>query len=213
MLDKWEVSSHATIPSLLARHREECNPFTYSPPTLSGYQWTVSTSTSYIQWLSLAKRTLKVTPTGRNRSLVARTNKCGWAITPHHRPHFTPNLQLPNFFVPNDLQCESQGRWVLNGYFSMFGIKDKVDICELWIFVDPQMWTKKNRFNCQGIGAHLGLQRNSEEDFGHYQSRSHVSKSKPITCCDCWVFLYWFEEYSIDSSKMIGNFLEVLNFN
>ena len=40
----------------------------------------MSTNTSYNQWLSLAKTLLKVALDGRNRSLVARTNKCGWVI-------------------------------------------------------------------------------------------------------------------------------------
>ena len=55
---------------------------TYSPPTLTGvgHQRTVSTSIGCNQWLSLAKTILKVALVGRNRSLVARTSKCGWAI-------------------------------------------------------------------------------------------------------------------------------------
>ena len=57
---------------------------THSPPTLTGvsHQWTVSINIGYIQWLSwsLAKPTLKVTPTCKNRSLAVRTSKCGWAI-------------------------------------------------------------------------------------------------------------------------------------
>jgi hypothetical protein len=54
---------------------------TNSPPTHIGvgHQWTVSTSTGYNQWLSLAKPTLKVPPVGRKRSVVAHTAKCGWA--------------------------------------------------------------------------------------------------------------------------------------
>ena len=54
-----------------------------SPPSQTGvgHQLTVSTSTGCNQWLSLAEPTLKVTPIGRNRSLVARTNMCGWAIS------------------------------------------------------------------------------------------------------------------------------------
>ena len=52
---------------------------TKRPPTLTGagHQWTVSTNTGCTQWLSLAKPALKVAPTGRNRSLVACTSKCG----------------------------------------------------------------------------------------------------------------------------------------
>ena len=63
---------------------------TYSPPTLTGedHQRTVSN-----QWLSLAKTLLKVAIFGRNRSLVARTNKCGWdnslqEITNTFSPHY-----------------------------------------------------------------------------------------------------------------------------
>ena len=54
----------------------------YSPPTQAGagHQQTVGTSIGCNQWLSLAKSTLKVAPAGRNRSLVAYTSKCGWAI-------------------------------------------------------------------------------------------------------------------------------------
>ena len=55
---------------------------TYSPPTLTGagHQRTVSTSTRCNQWLSLAITLLKVALAGRNRSLVACSSKCGWAI-------------------------------------------------------------------------------------------------------------------------------------
>ena len=54
----------------------------YSPPTLTGagHQRTVSTNIGCNQWLSLAKSALKVALAGWNRSLVARTNKHGWAI-------------------------------------------------------------------------------------------------------------------------------------
>ena len=54
-----------------------------SPTTLigAGHQRTVSTITGYKQWFSLTKSTLNVTLVGRNRSLMARTSKCGWAIS------------------------------------------------------------------------------------------------------------------------------------
>ena len=57
---------------------------TSSPPTPTSmsHQWTVSTNTGYIQWLSLVKSELKVAHAGRNRSLVVHTSKCGWAISP-----------------------------------------------------------------------------------------------------------------------------------
>ena len=45
-----------------------------------GHQRTVSTSKGCNQWLSLAKTLRKVALDGGNRSLVARTSKCGWAI-------------------------------------------------------------------------------------------------------------------------------------
>ena len=55
---------------------------TCSPPTLTGAgpQRTVSTNTGCNRWLSLAKTLSKVILAGRNRLLVARTSKCGWAI-------------------------------------------------------------------------------------------------------------------------------------
>ena len=43
------------------------------------HQQTLSTSKSCNQWLSLGKTLLKVALVGGNRSLVARTSKCGWA--------------------------------------------------------------------------------------------------------------------------------------
>ena len=60
-------------------------PTTNSPPTHTGagHQQTLSTWSNIgcNQWFSLAKPTLKVAPAGRNRSLVARTNMCGCAIS------------------------------------------------------------------------------------------------------------------------------------
>ena len=54
-----------------------------SPPTLTGvgHQWMESTNIGCNQWLSLAKIALKVPHAGRNRSLVARTNKFGECIS------------------------------------------------------------------------------------------------------------------------------------
>ena len=56
-----------------------------SPPTLTdvSHQWTISTSISYIQWLSLANLELKVALIGRSRSLVAHTSKCEHAMSGH----------------------------------------------------------------------------------------------------------------------------------
>jgi hypothetical protein len=58
---------------------------TYSPSTFTGvgYQWTVSTSTSCNQWLSLAKPTLKVPPPGRVRSLVPAPISVGGLLVVH----------------------------------------------------------------------------------------------------------------------------------
>ena len=58
--------------------------FSNSPPTFIGpdHQWTILTNTSYIQWLSLAKQTLKLAHASMNPSLVACTCKCGWALNP-----------------------------------------------------------------------------------------------------------------------------------
>jgi hypothetical protein len=45
------------------------------------HQWTVNTNTGCNQWLSFATSALKkAAPVGRNRSLVACTSMCGWAI-------------------------------------------------------------------------------------------------------------------------------------
>lgn len=50
---------------------------TNSPPTPTSadHQWTYSTSSGYIQWLSLAKLALKVTLADRSRSLVAHASE------------------------------------------------------------------------------------------------------------------------------------------
>jgi hypothetical protein len=40
-----------------------------------------------------------------------------------------------------------------------------------------------------------------------------VLKSNQVSCCDLSVSLYRFDVCSIDSSKMIGNFHEVMNFS
>ena len=40
------------------------------------YQWMVSTSTGYIQWLSLVKSEFEMTLASKGRSLVTHTNKC-----------------------------------------------------------------------------------------------------------------------------------------
>ena len=52
----------------------------------------MSTSIGCNQWLSLAKPALKVTPASRNRSLVARTSMCGWAIS--YQSQFSLSLSL-----------------------------------------------------------------------------------------------------------------------
>ena len=60
--------------------------YSYSSPTLTGvarvdHQWTESTTNGCNQWLSLAKLALKMPPTNRNCSPVARTSRCGEHIT------------------------------------------------------------------------------------------------------------------------------------
>ena len=44
-------------------------------------------------------------------------------------------------------------------------------------------------------------------------SKSMCFHVQSVTCCDLSDFFNRFEVYSIDSSKMMGNFPEVLNFN
>jgi hypothetical protein len=80
----WHPHSEPEVKLLMLHGNELVN----SPPTLTGvgHQWTVSTSIGCNQWLSPAKPTLKVPHVGRNRSLVVRTSKCGWAIRYVHVP-------------------------------------------------------------------------------------------------------------------------------
>ena len=49
--------------------------------------------------------------------------------------------------------------------------------------------------------------------FEHNRSKYQCFQVQSVTCCDLSVFLHWFEVHSIDSSKMISKFHEVLNFN
>ena len=48
---------------------------------------------------------------------------------------------------------------------------------------------------------------------GHNLSRSYCFHVRLVTCCDLSTFLYYIEVFSINSSKLVGNFLEVYNFN
>jgi hypothetical protein len=52
-----------------------------------------------------------------------------------------------------------------------------------------------------------------QEDFGYTPSRAYCIQGQPVTCYDLSVVLYWFDEISIDSSKVISDFPEVLNCN
>jgi hypothetical protein len=54
---------------------------TLPTPDGAGRQWTEGTSIGCNQWLSLAKIALKVPRADRNRSLVARTSRCGECIS------------------------------------------------------------------------------------------------------------------------------------
>ena len=51
------------------------------------------------------------------------------------------------------------------------------------------------------------------EIFGCNRLKSSCFQVQPITCCDLSISLYQFEAYSQNSSKLIGDFLEVLNVN
>ena len=53
-----------------------------------------STSTGCNQFLSLAKVALKVPPNGRNRSLVARTSRCGECVSILRSFITLPSVQL-----------------------------------------------------------------------------------------------------------------------
>ena len=48
----------------------------------------------------------------------------------------------------------------------------------------------------------------SKENFGHNQSKCQCFQVQPVTCCDLPPFLYQFEVDSVDTSKMMDNFLK-----
>lgn len=83
-------------------------------------------------------------------------------------------------------------------------------------------------YNCKGsslmstVHGHFGLtwscqngarlQSESERFLGVVGQKPSVSKTNRLhICCDLLVFIYYFEVYSIDSTKMWGNFPEVFN--
>ena len=82
-VEHWLVASHQVGLEKGWDHSRMCLGLSYNWPTHTGagHQWTVSISTGCNMWLSLAEPTLKVTPIGRNRSLVACTSMCGCAIS------------------------------------------------------------------------------------------------------------------------------------
>ena len=53
------------------------------------------------------------------------------------------------------------------------------------------------------IAKTLDLKAVSRENLGH-NHQTLVFPSPPVTCCDLPLFLWYFEVYSTDSSKMIG---------
>ena len=75
---KTKLGHGSGLQSLLSGH----------PHTGAGHQRTVSTNNDCNQWLSLAKTLLKMAIVGRNRSLVAHTSKCGWAIRLYRFSHY-----------------------------------------------------------------------------------------------------------------------------
>ena len=67
---------------------------------------TTSINSSCNQWLPLAKPTPKVALASRNRSLVPRTSKCGWAI---HKTVVVGSNRLPMHGSPT-IQSSCGGR-------------------------------------------------------------------------------------------------------
>ena len=96
-----------------------------------GHEWTESTNTGCNQWLSLAKITLKVSPAGRNHSLVGNTNKCGEGI--NLVCPFVHRLPLNCDSIKNKiLTCEhgSVSRAVDQTHMGMFNVRHGVvEIC------------------------------------------------------------------------------------
>jgi hypothetical protein len=88
----------------------------HSPSTLSGvgHQWTESTSSGCNQWLSLAKIALKVPPTGKNRSMVACTSRCGECITCEGRQ---PHSALVSCLLNGGLAQYLRDGWISVGWF------------------------------------------------------------------------------------------------
>ena len=79
----WNCNSRGRCGSYwCAKGEVSCLPLIPHPHLLvSGHQRTVCIIKGCNQWLSLAKTLIKMGLAGGNHSLIARTSKCGWAIT------------------------------------------------------------------------------------------------------------------------------------
>ena len=117
-----------------------CRVTSHPHKLVPGHQRTVSTNKVCNQWLSLAKTLLKVALAGGNRSLVARTSKCGWAFTgagyqrtASESQWLQPMLVLIILWWPNSSKCG----WVVS--------ERKMDVKSMWI---PYMASNGQCFMC-----------------------------------------------------------------
>ena len=79
-------------------------------------------------------------------------------------------------------------------------------------FYNVKGWTDQNSYSslsCETLARYIPV---IGEIFGHNQLRSKCLQVQPVTCSHPPVFLYKFGVYSINSSKMTGNFPAVWIF-
>ena len=156
---------------------------TYSPPTLTsvGHQWTVSTNIACNQWLSLAKPTLKVLLADRNRSLMVRTSKSGWAIIWHWGPLHTQDWEP----VTNTLQAlplVEKVRWSRSKFASHYACKVcecNMDAKSTWIHTWHQM---------DHVSRSLGMLSNLLWEVGLTQNRETMALWT-LTIVDVFYFI------------------------
>ena len=79
--------------------------------------------------------------------------------------------------------------------------------------IGGEWWMRRSRLSARGRASSARRWTSDREIFGHNRLRSWGLQVQPVTCWNPPVFLYQIGVNSMNSSKMIGKFLAVLNFN
>ena len=86
----------------------------------------MSLNISCNQWFSLAKPILKVTPADRNRTLMANTSKCGWAIRLSENQELEIQKFLPVFSHALYQNPSPKPHWKIKYSFATYPKKPQI---------------------------------------------------------------------------------------